>query len=290
MIDISVIIPTYNRAGHLERALESVLAQSRLPAEIIVVDDGSTDDTRAFVADYRRHSEPKIAYLHQANRGPAAARNRGIEAARGSYLAFLDSDDRWHRQKLALQFRAMQSKPHFLVSHTCERWLRNDEHLNQKKHHIPDHGNIYPQSLRLCCVGMSTAMVRRKLFRRYGMFDETLRCCEDYDLWLRVSPFEPFLLIEKALTVKYGGRTDQVSQQFRVGMDRFRIQALAKLVGDSGIASDKRREAVAELIRRCLIYGNGCRKHGKHAEAAFYLDLAAHFTGRGGNSGLTSEQ
>ncbi|MEJ2056359.1 MAG: glycosyltransferase family A protein [Desulfofustis sp.] len=278
MTDISVIIPTYNRARQLEPALESVLGQSLLPAEIIIVDDGSTDGTREFVADYRKHTELNIVSLQQSNKGPAAARNRGIDAARGSYLAFLDSDDWWHRDKLKLQYRAMQSGPQFLVSHTCERWLRNNEHLNQKKQHIPAHGDLYRQSLRLCCVGMSTVMARRKLFERYGSFDETLRCCEDYDLWLRVSPFEPFLLIDKPLTVKHGGRSDQVSHQFRIGMDRFRIQALAKLVRTSQISTEQMRQAVAELIRRCLIYGNGCLKHGKHTEAAYYLRLAEHFS------------
>lgn len=290
MTDISVIIPTFNRAGQLVTALESVMAQSMPPDEIIVVDDGSTDETLAFVADCQKRTELKLIYLYQANKGPAAARNRGIEAARGSYLAFLDSDDQWHRDKLALQYRALQSRPHYLVSHTCERWLRNNEHLNQRKHHRPAHGSIFRQSLRLCCVGMSTVMASRELFERYGRFDEALRCCEDYDLWLRVSPFEPFLLIDKPLTVKHGGRSDQVSQQFRTGMDRFRIQALAKLVCASQISAEQLQEAVAELSRRCLIYGNGCRKHGKYPEACFYLKLAEHFTGSGDNASWNNER
>lgn len=278
MADISVIIPTYNRAERLGTALDSILAQSLPPAEIIIVDDGSTDETGTVAAEHHMRNGPPIVYLYHSNRGPAAARNRGLHAARGNYLAFLDSDDQWHRDKLALQYRVMQANPHFLVSHTGERWLRNNQHLNQKKHHIPGHGNIYRQSLRLCCVGMSTVMASRKLFERYGTFDETLRCCEDYDLWLRVSPFEPFLLIDRPLTVKHGGRSDQVSHQFRVGMDRFRIQALAKLVRASRMAAEQLQEAVAELVRRCMIYGNGCRKHGKHAEAAYYFKLADHFS------------
>ena len=276
MTDISVIIPTYNRVARLEKALESVRHQSLLPDEIIVVDDGSTDATSVMMADFMEQTKIKTLYLQQPNQGPAAARNLGIDVSRGRYLAFLDSDDQWYQEKLAHQYCTMQANPAYLVSHTRERWLRNNEHLNQKKYHFAPHGDIYQQSLRLCCVGMSTAMVRRELFSRYGGFDETLRCCEDYDLWLRVAPFEPFFLVDKPLTVKHGGRPDQVSNQFRLGMDRFRIQALAKLLRASALSEDQSQKAKAEFVRRCRIYGNGCMKHGRRAEAAYYLELAEH--------------
>lgn len=277
MTDISVIIPTYNRVLLLERALESVRYQSLHPMEIIVVDDGSTDATRAMMISFMKQAEIRTVYRKQSNQGPAAARNRGIGAARGRYLAFLDSDDQWREDKLALQYGAMKSDPACLVSHTRERWLRNDRHLNQKKYHLPPSGDIFQNSLRLCCVGMSTVMVRRELFDCYGWFDEALRCCEDFDLWLRVSPFESFLLVDEALTIKHGGRSDQVSSQFRLGMDRFRIQSLAKLIHAAFIRAEQSRQAEAELARRCRIYGNGCLKHGRHDEARWYLGLAENF-------------
>lgn len=290
MAEISVIIPTYNRVELLKRALESVLCQRLSPVEIIVVDDGSTDETSAFIADFRTRSIIETVYLQQSNQGPAAARNCGIDAARGCLLAFLDSDDQWDKDKLALQSRTIQANSKYLISHTRERWLRNNEHLNQKKRHIPAHGDIFQQSLRLCCVGMSTVMVHRELFVRYGTFDETLRCCEDYDLWLRVSSFEPFLLIDKALTIKHGGRPDQVSTHFRQGMDRFRIQALAKLLSTSSIQAGQLENARAEMLRRCTIYGNGCLKHGKQAEADYYFDLAKHYTSRTGTTPGTTNR
>ena len=274
MSDISVIIPTYNRSERLHKALESVARQRLLPAEVIVVDDGSTDATDQLIERIRENGTVNLRYYFQPNRGPAAARNRGIEMASGAYLTFLDSDDEWHRDKLVHQFEAMQVDPDYQVSHTQERWLKNNVHLNQKKYHHPRHGDIFSQALKLCCVGMSTVMARRELFDRYGLFDESLRCCEDYDLWLRVSAYEKFLLVEKRLTVKHGGRGDQVSNLFRIGMDRFRIQALAKLVKDTSVPQDRRNDACQELMQRCTIYGKGCEKHGKTKEASFYLELA----------------
>jgi hypothetical protein len=119
-------------------------------------------------------------------------------------------------------------------------------------------------------------MAHRNLFRRYGLFDETLRCCEDYDLWLRVSAFEPFLLVDRKLTIKHGGRPDQVSAIFRVGMDRFRIQALARLIHTAALKRSQLIDACRELQRRCNIYATGCMKHDKEDEAAYYFQLATY--------------
>ena len=274
MIDVSVIIPTFNRSQRLINALGSVAQQRKLPAELIVVDDGSTDGTREAVASFRASTSLNCRYLFQPNRGPAAARNSGIRLATRPYLAFLDSDDEWHPDKLAVQFEALTSRPEYLISHTMERWYRNGVHLNQKKHHIPLHGDIFAQALRLCCVGMSTVMVRRQLFECYGFFDETLRCCEDYDLWLRVSAFEKFYLVNQKFTVKHGGRPDQVSDRFRIGMDRFRIQALVKLIVATPLQNRQQIMACRGLEKRCTIYAQGCSKHDKKVEASYYFELA----------------
>ena len=274
MIDVSVIIPTYNRSKRLLKALASVARQRDLPAEVIVVDDGSSDETRQDVVLFKEAHPLNLRYHFQANKGPAAARNSGIRMARGSCLAFLDSDDEWHRDKLTVQYEALRTNPDYLVSHTMERWFRNGEHLNQKKHHLPRHGDIFTHALRLCCVGMSTVMARQELFQRHGVFNEALRCCEDYEYWLRVGAFEKFYLVEKRLTVKHGGRPDQVSNLFRVGMDRFRIQALAELLGVSSLKRHQRAALRKELERRCTIYARGCSRHGKEEEAWFYYQLA----------------
>ena len=126
-------------------------------------------------------------------------------------------------------------------------------------------------------IGMSTVMARRELFARYGLFDETLPCCEDYDLWLRVGCKEPFLLVPEPLTCKEGGRPDQLSVLHRLGMDTFRIRSLCNLLDGGRLDSGQRHEAVAELVRKCAIYSQGCRKHGRPEAGERYQALAVRY-------------
>jgi glycosyltransferase involved in cell wall biosynthesis len=266
---ISVIIPTYNRAERLGKAIDSVLNQSHQDFELIIVDDGSDDNTAEVIAGY----SSGIIYLRQDNSGPAAARNRGIEKARYDLLAFLDSDDWYAENKLEAQMEAMQQNPSYLISHTQETWYRNGNILNQKVKHRKKSGDIFKQSLELCAVGMSTVMVRRETFERYGLFDEDLPCCEDYDLWLRVSAEQEFLLVEEPLTLKDGGRADQVSTIYRVGMDKFRIRAIMKILASGRLTEEQTGIALRELEYKCRIYGTGCIKHGKVEEGKYYLNL-----------------
>jgi glycosyltransferase involved in cell wall biosynthesis len=274
---ITAIIPTYNRVVHLERAIASVVAQSQPCNELIVVDDGSSDGTSSLVERLAAGATIPIRLFRQENRGAAAARNSGIRMAKGRLLAFLDSDDWWLPHKLALQTAALQAHPHVLISHTREIWFRHGQRVNQKKKHDPPAGDIFAASLRMCVVGMSTVMVRRELFDRYGMFAESLPCCEDYDLWLRVGCRESFLLVPEALTGKDGGRPDQLSTIHRLGMDVYRIRSLSRLIDAGGLSADQRRAAIDELVRKCHIYGQGCIKHGRAGEGQGYFDLAARY-------------
>ena len=273
---ISVIIPTYNRPDFLKKAIDSVLAQTYPFFELIVVDDGSDEDTAGLVAGYNR----EIVFIEQENKGPAAARNTGIRAARYEMLAFLDSDDRFVENKLEEQLQVMQKNPALLISHTQETWFRNGRILNQKSKHNKNGGNIFSQSLKLCAVSMSTVMVRREIFDRFGLFDEEFICCEDYELWLRVSAAQDFLLVDQPLTLKDGGRDDQVSFIYRTGMDRFRIAAIAKILGSGRLNPAQIRLAIAELSSKCRIYGNGCLKHGRQEEGRYYLALPEMIAGQ----------
>ena len=272
--DLSVIIPTYNRAPLLERAIASVLKQTVLPREIIIIDDGSEDQTGYLVKCIENFSDVNLLYYKQKNWGPASARNRGIQMSSSAFLAFLDSDDHWHKRKIEIQFRELVKNNQCRISHTREKWFRRGEHLNQKKIHLPSGGNIFSSCLKLCCVGMSTVMMNRSIFDDYGLFDESLRCCEDYDFWLRVSVVEDFLLIDVPLTIKEGGRDDQVSEIYRVGMDKYRIYSLSKLVSQENLNPVQKLRARNMLIEKCEIYGRGCLKHGKFIEGKAVLDLA----------------
>ncbi len=274
MTGISVIIPTYNRGSLLDRALRSVQQQSLPCNEILIIDDGSDDETHVCVNRFSSCCPVPVRYLSQNNRGPAAARNRGIKEAKCSCLAFLDSDDHWQKKKLEIQYNAMLNRPGFMISHTKERWLRRGRHLNQKKKHIPGHGDIFNHCLQLCAVGMSTVMVRKQIFTDAGMFNEKMRCCEDYDLWLRISSRYPFLLIDSPLTIKEGGREDQVSFQYRIGMDKLRIASILDLLRGQRLSASQLLMALEELQRKCLVYGRGCMKHEQHREGERYLELA----------------
>lgn len=269
-----MIIPTFNRASLLARAITSVLAQQVAPGELIVVDDGSGDETASLVARLATRAPLPIRYLHQANRGAAAARNLGIGAAQGSLIAFLDSDDWWLPHKLAIQSAALAAQPRYRISHSRELWFRDGQRFYQKKRHDPPDGPVFLASLGFCLIGMSTLLVQRAVFESYGLFDENLPCCEDYDFWLRVGCREPFLRVDEALTCKEGGRPDQLSAQHRLGMDRFRIQSLVKLMAGNDLDPDQRRQAAAQLVRKCILYGRGCLKHGRAGDGAEYLALA----------------
>jgi glycosyltransferase involved in cell wall biosynthesis len=272
--ELSVIIPTYNRERLLDRALCSVLSQTVRPREIIVVDDGSADATKNLVSGFKNRTEVAIHYFRQVNNGPASARNRGIELASFPVLAFLDSDDHWHRKKIEIQYQQFVRSSQHRISHTGEKWLRRGKHLNQKDIHKPADGHIYESCLRLCCVGMSTVMMNRSLCDDHDLFDEYLRCCEDYDYWLRISASEKFLLIDAPLTIKEGGREDQVSVRYRIGMDRYRIYALVKLLVHGNITTEQQILARDMLVKKCEIYGTGCCKHGRNDEGEIVLALA----------------
>lgn len=277
MDTISVIIPTFNRAKLLARAVESVFAQESPCDEILVIDDGSQDDTKDVVQHLQRKAPVPLFYSYQRNRGAAAARNLGIQHAKGNLLAFLDSDDWWLAGKLGLQIAAMERHPDYLISHTQELWHRKGLRVNQKKKHHPPHGNIFFPSLRMCVVGMSTVIIRRKFFAKYGNFDETLLCCEDYDLWLRAGRQEPFLLIPHPLTGKEGGRDDQLSRIHRQGMDIYRIRSLSALLASETLSFPQKRAVIHELEYKCSIYAKGCIKHGRPHEGIEYFQLASRY-------------
>ena len=272
--NVSVIIPTFNRAAFLPKTIQSVLDQTAQDFEIILVDDGSTDNTAEVLDEFK----DRLTYIKQTNQGPASARNTGIKKSQGKFLAFVDSDDWWDKNKLAIQLAEMEKNPEYLISHTQEIWYQKGKLLNQKKKHRQYHGNIFKHCLPLCAVSLSTVVARRELFDRIDYFDENLPCCEDYDLWLRISINYSFLLIDKPLTLKDGGRADQLSMIYATGIDKFRIQSLVKILGKGKLSPEHRKLAVQELSKKCRIYGQGCLKHGKTDEGTHYLALPEKYT------------
>jgi glycosyltransferase involved in cell wall biosynthesis len=265
---ITVIIPTFNRSYCLAETLDSVLGQSFKNYELIVVDDGSTDDTPRLLDQYTN----RLTYLKTSHAGPSAARNAGIGIARGTYIAFLDSDDLWASRKLERQIAFFLQKPDARICQTEETWIRNGVRVNPMKKHKKHSGWIFKQCLPLCIVSPSAVMVHRSIFDHIGLFDETMPACEDYDLWLRIAPHYPIYLIDEPLVIKRGGHDDQQSRTVPA-LDRLRIQALCKLLESGTLPAELFGPALAELEKKCTVYGVGCIKRGKTDEGKACLAL-----------------
>lgn len=182
---VSIVIPTYNRGHCITACIDSALAQTLGDIEIIVVDDCSSDDTAARVAAF---TDPRVSYLPQpSNRGGAVARNAGIRASRGEFVAFLDSDDLWLPEKLALQIEGLrQAGPGYGLSYT---WLRcvDDDGLETMRIHPDVDGDCFERMLVSNFIGsFSNLVVRRALLVEEGGLDENFRSCQDWDLLIRL--------------------------------------------------------------------------------------------------------
>jgi glycosyltransferase involved in cell wall biosynthesis len=267
----TVVIPTHDRHVMVREAIGSALAQQSAEFEIIVVDDGSTDDTAAALAS---ELGSRIHLIRTENRGVAAARNLGVAAGRGELIAFLDSDDLWLPGKLAAQVAFMHCHPEAQICQTEEIWIRNGHRVNACDHHRKPNGTIFERSLDLCLVSPSAVLMRRSLFDRTGGFDESLPACEDYDLWLRISRNTPVWLLPEALVVKRGGHADQLSRRFW-GMDRFRVASLVRLLAEDGLEDDRRKATIDVLKKKCEILAAGAIRRGREEEGERYRQLAA---------------
>lgn len=262
IIDISVVIPTYNRYEFLKRALESVYSQSYHAKEIIVVDDGSTDNTNLIKKQF-----PKIKYIYQQNRGVSHARNTGIKNATRQWIAFLDSDDEWHVEKLQKQVALHKNNPEILISYTDELWIRDGKELKVPKKYKKYAGEIFDKCLGHCIIAPSSSLVHKNLFDSVGIFDENLEVCEDYDLWLRIAFREKIGLVDEKLIVKYAGHDNQLSFK-HWGMDRFRVQALEKLL--HVLSSDLVMRVKKELVKKYTLLLKGAIKYDRMTEIKIY--------------------
>jgi glycosyltransferase involved in cell wall biosynthesis len=269
MPKVSVIIPTYNRLSMLKEAVQSVLIQDLDDFELIVVDDGSTDGTSEEMKQYGGRVK---VIEHTENRGVSAARNKGIFHARGKYIAFLDSDDLWVKGKLKIQVAFLDENPHYPLCYTDEIWIRRGKRVNPMKKHSKYSGWIFEKCLPLCTISPSSAMMRRPLFSRVGLFDEALPVCEDYDFWLRVSARFPIFFINKKLIVKRGGHPDQLSQR-SWGNDRYRVIALEKLLSEPYLKSEEREMVHEEMKRKCQVLSKGFTKRGNELEGRYYQEV-----------------
>lgn len=255
-MNISAIIPTYNRVEFVLEAIKSIQKQSVQVKEIIVVDDGSTDGTKELLEN------EDIVYIQQKNSGVSAARNRGIKEAKYEWIAFLDSDDIWHENKIEEHVALHVKNPHIKASFSDELWVRNGKVVNKKKH-LRKEEPTFLNSLRTCKIGASTFFAHKDIFEDIGLFDESLKVCEDYDLWLRILRKHTIKIINKELITKQAGHINQLSFTTPL-IDKYRVQALQK-----HLKSEYKKEVLEEIsFKNNILNKNGRRKeynqcHGK---------------------------
>lgn len=261
-MQISAIIPVYNRPEKVRRAVDSVIAQTYSPEEVLLVDDQSTDSTPEVLADISIRYQNSIRVLqHCENRGVAAARNTGISAASAEWIAFLDSDDEWMPDKLQKQVKFHREHPELKISQCDEIWIRKGKHVNKRRIHRKKGGQIFKESLKLCLVSPSAVLMHSSLFEEIGDFDESFPACEDYDLWLRILRKYAIGYLNEPLLTRYGGHEDQLSSRYW-GMDRWRVRAMEKHL-KTGLPYEWKVALYQELIEKLQILYQGARKREK---------------------------
>jgi len=252
--DITVIIPTFNRRNWIEKSLQSVLCQTVKPREIIVVDDGSDDDTTHVLSHY-----PQVTLIrHSKNQGVSQARNTGVAKAKTDWIAFLDSDDEWKTDKLEKQIEYQNAYPFFSILQSEEAWIKHGNPFKKQDYHHKKEGFIFKQSLDRCLVTNSSVLLKKELFLAFGGFYPTLRLCEDYDLWLKISRYFPIGLCPHEGLIRYAGH-EQLSAT--PALDRYRLKTLSFLY------KNEKDEEIKTLIQQCFekkfdIYRKGAKKRG----------------------------
>ena len=254
---VDVIIPTFNRADCLERAIQSVLKQTYNNFKLYIVDDGSTDQTREILKAYA--NDPRVRILKQVNKGVSSARNLAAINSNSPWISFLDSDDEWLPNKLEKQINFLKINTTCLFLHSEEIWIRNGVRVNPKIKHNKNSIDLFKRSLEFCLISPSTVIMKRDLFLKYGQFDEEFIVCEDYDLWIQILAFEEIGFLPEFVTKKYGGHADQLSTKF-VAMDYWRIKSMIKLL-NKNIDLAKKDLIVNEIKKKLPILLKGYEKH-----------------------------
>ncbi|MBT5935148.1 glycosyltransferase family A protein [Sulfurimonas sp.] len=262
---ITVIIPSYNRYELLKRALDSVYTQTFLPKEVIVIDDGSTDNTYQIKNDF-----PSVKYIYQKNSGVSSARNTGIKNASFEWISFLDSDDEWIEDKLEKQVNFHQQSKDVLMSYTDEIWIRDGVLVKIPKKFRKIGSDVFLENLSFCNIAPSSVLIHKTILDDVGLFDEELEVCEDYDLWLRIAQSYKIGLVHEKLIKKHAGHEEQLSFK-HWGIDRFRVQALEKLL--LATSTTNKELIKVELIKKYTLLKKGAVKYDKIADINLYTRL-----------------
>ncbi len=268
---ISVVIPVFNAETTIEQAIQSVINQTYKHIEIIVINDGSKDATESIVLGLPYD----IHYIKQDNAGAAEARNNGVNSAKGNFIAFLDADDVWHRQKLELQMRAFILHPEIAFCSTLGRVSDRDNYLQYCTHEFEEPEilviNDFNTIFRNPYFGTPTIMMRKSVFTEVGGLDTSFKTGEDIDLWLRTSYGGSVAVVQERLTIVIGmdgSLTDRESTN--TFSDNLRV--IDKFCQLHAVFAEKNSELVKEM--QSFIYtqwGSAILSMGKRREARTYL-------------------
>lgn len=244
MPKVSVIIPTYNCAHYLEQAIESAMNQTYRDLEIIVLDDGSTDDTAQVVRKY----EANIRYIRQDNRGLPAARNHAIESSSGELIALLDADDWWEPTKLAEQVSILVEDPELCLVYSDLEVVFDDGSIIPSflsSRPLAASGYVFDKLLQSGFILPSTVLLRRSYLEQVGMFDESMRSHEDIDLWLRMCQRWRVALVRKSLTHRRQGTANMTSNDDL--RTEYGIKLRMKALSLPNITTNQRHTIVQQL-------------------------------------------
>lgn len=242
---VSVIIPTYNRARLLPRAINSVLNQTYRDFELIVVDDASADNTIEVVKQFQEKDD-RIKYLkHSEHKGGSGARNTGIKASAGEYIGLLDDDDEWLPGKLEKQMNKLENsslKVGVVYSGFFYVSEKNGKIVSEV---IPLlRGEVYANLLKSCILGSPTPLIKKKCFQKVGFFDETLPSCQDWDMWIRLSKYYDFDFVPDILA-KHHVHGGQISVDLNA-----KIVAREKLIEKYLVDLSKNSQAFSAVLKR----------------------------------------
>ncbi len=279
---ISVIIPYYNTASLIANCLDSVFAQTFSDFEVIVVNDGSPD-----TAQLEQVLEPyrgRIVYIRQENKGAAGARNTAIAKARGEFLAFLDSDDSWFPDHLASQMQLFQADLTRDLVYADAELIRDSGHPKTFMEKCPSEGSATFEALVVesCQIPISTVVARKSAIVKAGSFDEKLRRCDDYDMWLRTAFYGAKIAYSRKLHAKlFLGRPDSLGgSQSKMTEAVWRIlEKTAQTLPLNDAQKKLVRDRAAEFRARCLLEQGKVQLHERHPEKAreLFAEANQHF-------------
>ena len=218
MVRVSVVVTSYNSLPYLPETINSVLQQTFTDFELIIVDDGSTDQTVDTIKEY---DDNRIKLVAQENQGVSVARNFGIDHAIGEYVAFLDGDDVWEISKLAKQVELMDSNPDIGLVHTWLALINEKSELTGRIMKPYQEGHVWKDIIENNMVACSSTLIRSSCFEVAGVFDSSLLVAEDWDLWIRLSANYPFAIIKEPL-VKYRNHGTSKSKNYPAMVHDFR--------------------------------------------------------------------